>query len=140
MRYFVTVDVRGLRLSEAHTDICLSFGAEKGYFTSLNSFMLGCNIPGKNGSGADAITAWLNGSKAEKKSILDYYLNAVRHLRDPHNTMTLKHTRHTRTTTRALLPPLPTLTTTLHTVPAPTHTKPPSTTHHTITTQNPHDL
>ncbi len=96
--YFVTGDGRVLKLAEAHTDICLSFGAEKGYFTSLNSFMLGCNIPGKNGSGADAITAWLNGSKAEKKSILDYCVNDVRCLRDLYKKMKLQPKRIFRQT------------------------------------------
>lgn len=80
--YFNSGDERVFELASSHIDICLCFGAEKGYFTSLNSFMLGCEIPGKNGSGGDAIMAWLKGTKDEKEAILDYCVNDVRCLRD----------------------------------------------------------
>jgi len=80
--YYCTLDPRVLQLAKSHIDICLCFGASKGYFGSLDSFMQGCNIPGKSGCGGNAIDLWLQGSREDKVGILNYCKNDVRCLKD----------------------------------------------------------
>lgn len=80
--YFCTLDPRVISLAKHHIDICHCFAANKGYYTSLDSFMRGCGIPGKSGSGGDAIKLWLEGNKTQKQGILDYCKNDVRCLKD----------------------------------------------------------
>ena len=84
--YYCTLDTRAIVLAQKHLDICFCFAVDKGYFTSLNSFMLGSGT-GKNGSGFDAIQAWLQGDKTQKDDILEYCENDVRCLKDLYNLM-----------------------------------------------------
>ena len=85
--YYCTLDPRAISLAFSHLDICYCFAVDKGYFTSLNSFMQGSGITGKNGSGFDAIEKWLCGGIQEKNEILNYCKNDVRCLKDLYNLM-----------------------------------------------------
>lgn len=98
--YFCTQDARVIDLAARHLDICLCFGVDKGYFTTLESFMKGCNIPGKNGSGFSAIELWLKGSAEEKRGILDYCKNDVRCLADLYSLMITPKAKICRVTKR----------------------------------------
>ena len=96
--YFCTLDERVPVLAKAHIDICLCFGVSKGYFGSLDSFMQGCNIPGKSGSGGNAIDLWLRGDRDSKQGILDYCKNDVRCLKDLYFRMVQQRTNVYRRT------------------------------------------
>jgi len=89
-------------------DIMLDFTTEHGYFSSMQSFAIGCNIKGKSNTGAWAATTWSTGSVEEQMAVVDYCVDDVRVLCD---LVDFRHTqgkiyRHTKAGKRYLWVPM----------------------------------